>query len=381
MLEDQSCRSCSQAIPRLRSARRPVALSKARPIRSSVKPRTPKYTSAAKAISPASRATAVTTSGGAGRSWLESRRRAGAWHRSRPGGGFGELRTSAELPQTRSTHRCRAVIAAREFVLSCARRESTRPLNSFVSCGRKSGEPRTRSARAQLAVTAAEVRPALAVPLFLGGLVVGGLGMRALLRRSELVERLAGSATRTPFRRSWPGHPGRPRWSGVRGTRRRRDTLQQPGLLYEARLLAAAEEPRRLPPSSTTRSSSSTRPAPSPACASSAMWSRVPLLTSALPPRIFARASSRSGPASRPGGWLPRLQAGLRRDLGEVAGLGLRPRAPRDTGGAPPPRRQPSRPSARPSGRRHSARCSRRTARRARRQRPAPRQPQAPSPA
>ena len=56
MLETRSCRSCSQAIPRLRSARRSQsALSKARPIRSSVKPRTPKYTSAAKAISPASR--------------------------------------------------------------------------------------------------------------------------------------------------------------------------------------------------------------------------------------------------------------------------------------------------------------------------------------
>jgi hypothetical protein len=43
-----------------------------------------------------------------------------------------------------------------------------------------------------LAVAAAEVRPALAVPLFVGGLVVGVLGLRAVWRRWELVDRLAG---------------------------------------------------------------------------------------------------------------------------------------------------------------------------------------------
>jgi hypothetical protein len=43
-----------------------------------------------------------------------------------------------------------------------------------------------------LAVVAAEARPALAVPLFLGGLVVGALGVRAMWRRWDLVERLSG---------------------------------------------------------------------------------------------------------------------------------------------------------------------------------------------
>lgn len=43
-----------------------------------------------------------------------------------------------------------------------------------------------------LAVVAAEVRPSLALPLFLGGLVVGVLGVTALWRRWDLVDRLAG---------------------------------------------------------------------------------------------------------------------------------------------------------------------------------------------
>ena len=45
-----------------------------------------------------------------------------------------------------------------------------------------------------LAVTAAEVRPALAA--FLGGLVVGGLGMRALLRRKRAGRAAGGGARR-----------------------------------------------------------------------------------------------------------------------------------------------------------------------------------------
>jgi hypothetical protein len=43
-----------------------------------------------------------------------------------------------------------------------------------------------------LAVALTRVRPSLAMPLFLGGLVVGALGMRALWRRWDLVERLSG---------------------------------------------------------------------------------------------------------------------------------------------------------------------------------------------
>ncbi len=43
-----------------------------------------------------------------------------------------------------------------------------------------------------LAVAAAQFRPALAMPLFLGGLFVGGFGLRALWRRWDLVDRLVG---------------------------------------------------------------------------------------------------------------------------------------------------------------------------------------------
>jgi hypothetical protein len=43
-----------------------------------------------------------------------------------------------------------------------------------------------------LALAATQVRPVLAMPLFLGGLGVGLLGVRALWRRWDLVDRLAG---------------------------------------------------------------------------------------------------------------------------------------------------------------------------------------------
>lgn len=43
-----------------------------------------------------------------------------------------------------------------------------------------------------LAVAAAEVRPAIAVPLLIGGFAMGALGVRALWRRWDLVERLSG---------------------------------------------------------------------------------------------------------------------------------------------------------------------------------------------
>jgi hypothetical protein len=43
-----------------------------------------------------------------------------------------------------------------------------------------------------LAVAVTQVHPALAPPLFLGGLTVGVLGLRALWHRWDLVERLAG---------------------------------------------------------------------------------------------------------------------------------------------------------------------------------------------
>lgn len=42
------------------------------------------------------------------------------------------------------------------------------------------------------AIVASEVLPVFAAPLFIGGLVVGVLGLRAMWRRWDLVERLAG---------------------------------------------------------------------------------------------------------------------------------------------------------------------------------------------
>jgi hypothetical protein len=43
-----------------------------------------------------------------------------------------------------------------------------------------------------IAVAATQVRPSLAIPLFVGGLAVGALGVRALWRRWDLLERLSG---------------------------------------------------------------------------------------------------------------------------------------------------------------------------------------------
>ena len=43
-----------------------------------------------------------------------------------------------------------------------------------------------------LALAATQARPAFALPLFLGGVVVGARGLRALWRRWELLERLSG---------------------------------------------------------------------------------------------------------------------------------------------------------------------------------------------
>jgi hypothetical protein len=137
-----------------------------------------------------------------------------------------------------------------------------------------------------LAVTAAELRPALAMPLFLGGLVVGGLGMRALLRRSELVERLAGErdAYAIPEVLAWASREAtmerRQRYAALL-----RDTLVRPGLLYEARVLAAAEELEALA-SELDDEELELEPACAVAC--KRLLSDVfesPLLNSALPPQ------------------------------------------------------------------------------------------------
>ena len=94
-----------------------------------------------------------------------------------------------------------------------------------------------------LAVAATQARAELAVPLLLGGLVVGARGVRALWRRWDLVERLSGEVDAYVI-------PEIRAYAARQATMERRRTfaafirgrLQQPGLLCEARLAAVAGE-------------------------------------------------------------------------------------------------------------------------------------------
>jgi hypothetical protein len=94
-----------------------------------------------------------------------------------------------------------------------------------------------------LAVAATQVRPAFAAPLFLGGLGVGMLGVRALWRRWDLVERLAGERDAHVI-------PEVEAYARRESTMERRRTfaalmrkeLPQPGCAVDARIAAVAEE-------------------------------------------------------------------------------------------------------------------------------------------
>jgi hypothetical protein len=94
-----------------------------------------------------------------------------------------------------------------------------------------------------LAVAATEAHPSLAVPLFIGGLVVVIGGVRALWRRWDLVDRLAGDRDAYVISEV-RAHASR------EATRERRHTLsvvirnrlQQPAPSFEARIKAAADE-------------------------------------------------------------------------------------------------------------------------------------------
>jgi hypothetical protein len=94
-----------------------------------------------------------------------------------------------------------------------------------------------------LAVAVTQVHPELAGPLFLGGLVVGGLGIRALWRRWVLVERLAGERDAHVI-------PEVLAYARRETTMERRQTfaallrreLQQPGRVVDARIAAVADE-------------------------------------------------------------------------------------------------------------------------------------------
>jgi hypothetical protein len=94
-----------------------------------------------------------------------------------------------------------------------------------------------------LALAATQVRPAFALPLFLGGVAVGALAVRALWRRWDLVDRLAGerdayvisdvlayaSRETTKERRQW--------FAAVI-----RSVVNQPGSAGVGRIQAAAED-------------------------------------------------------------------------------------------------------------------------------------------
>jgi hypothetical protein len=94
-----------------------------------------------------------------------------------------------------------------------------------------------------LAPVAAEARPAFALPLFVGGLVVGALGVRATWRRWDLVDRLAGERDAYVIsdvlayaaRESTMEH--RRTFAALI-----RSTVTQPGLAVEAQLDAVAQE-------------------------------------------------------------------------------------------------------------------------------------------
>jgi hypothetical protein len=94
-----------------------------------------------------------------------------------------------------------------------------------------------------LAVAAIELRPELALPLFLGGLAAAARGVRALWRRWDLVEQLSGE------RDAYVITDIRAFALRETTTERRhtfaaliRNTLAHPGLAFEARIAGAADE-------------------------------------------------------------------------------------------------------------------------------------------
>ena len=94
-----------------------------------------------------------------------------------------------------------------------------------------------------LAVVAAEFRPQFALPLFLGGLAVLALGVRALWRRWDLVDRLAGERDTYVISEVMD-------YASRETTMERRHSfaalirgrLRQPGVEFEASVAAAREE-------------------------------------------------------------------------------------------------------------------------------------------
>ena len=136
-----------------------------------------------------------------------------------------------------------------------------------------------------LALAATQLRPAFAMPLFLGGVAVGALAVRALWRRWDLVDRLAGerdayvisdvlayaSRETTKERRHW--------FAAVI-----RSVVSQPGPAVVARVHAAAEDLEALA-SELEDEELALDPACAVACARLVSDpSQSPLLNPALPP-------------------------------------------------------------------------------------------------
>jgi hypothetical protein len=139
-----------------------------------------------------------------------------------------------------------------------------------------------------LAVAATQILPPLALPLLLGGLAVGIRGVRALWRRWDLVERLAGERDAHVL-------PEVLERASREATMERRQTyaalirtrLGQPAVVCEARLSAVADELEALA-SELEDDALVLEPASAVACAH--LLSDVkesPLLNPALPPALL----------------------------------------------------------------------------------------------
>jgi hypothetical protein len=136
-----------------------------------------------------------------------------------------------------------------------------------------------------LALAATQVRPVLAMPFFLGGVVVAVLGMRALWRRWDLVDQLAGERDAYVIPEVL-AHAAREATVDRRHAHasRIRQEVQQTGLAYGNRVMLAAEELEAL-----ACELEDDELALDPACAVACMrllsdLSASPLLNPALPP-------------------------------------------------------------------------------------------------
>ena len=154
-----------------------------------------------------------------------------------------------------------------------------------------------------LALAATQVDPAFAMPLFLGGVVVGARGVRALWRRWDLVDRLAGE-------RDAYAIPEVLAYAAREATVARRHThaalirgeLEQTELAYRDRVMLAVEELEAL-----ACELEDDELALDPACAVACMRlvsdvSESPLLNPDLPPELLRSRirQIRSGFEARP---------------------------------------------------------------------------------